>query len=414
MPIKWKNKKNLNPDVVLNKIKNIATVQKDGKVSFPGFEYIELMPAIYSMIDFNRKMDWSIKKEIISSGIKNSIRKNIVTREGVIKELNNQLKEINRKKEEIFFFLTTISIKQPLPIKTLDILNCNIRIFLGSYPKKYESRRKYEDNWRFNFKHTPSDYSKIIVKCKAQLPKEAVRKSLEALDLFRSILCLYANSRQEITYGTDARSPINKIRLGGLHTLHKKDGKNAVDYFWYEPNFSLAKPYCISNANYKLFNKNIKWAIKQLSKSKYKTEIQDGLLRYVRALDENDANTAAIKLWGALESIAASGGNNYELVTRRCAFLFKDNIFHKQMLEHLREYRNNNIHAGEEFEEARTCCYQMQYYFYRIVVFHLYYADFFSNLDEANYFLDMPSDSKLLERRKTLIEEAIKFTSPVA
>lgn len=81
------------------------------------------------------------------------------------------------------------------------------------------------------------------------------------------------------------------------------------------------------------------------------------------------------------------------------------------MLEYLREYRNANVHAGEEYEEAKTCCYQMQFYFFELILFHLRNAEIFDTLQESNMFLDLPTDKTELEIRKKHIEKAIEFVS---
>lgn len=209
-------------------------------------------------------------------------------------------------------------------------------------------------------------------------------------------------------YG-NPREPINRIRLGGMHSLHKKNGNLAVEYFWYEPDFKVAKPCRILENIYAKFQKNSMWVLKQLRQSKYSRELMDAFLRYVRALDESNQNTAALKLWGALEAIAAPLESSYDSVIRRCAFIIEDSKYHKQVLEHLREYRNSNVHAGEESTNAKVYCYQLQFYFYLLLNFHLAKVKDFANINEANMFLDMPTDIKTLEKRKQLIEKAIKF-----
>lgn len=410
MSIKWKKNKNLNPDLLLERIGSIVSVKKDGGISFSSFDYMELNASLYSMIEFGKKMDWSIKEEIVSTAIINSIKNKKLNRNDVINEINKQLKEIRRRRETEFVFLSTLSLSEPIPIKKVVILGCSIRIFTGSYPKKYNSRKKHENKWRFNFDHTPSAYSKVIVNCKAKFPEEAVSKSLEALDILRAILCLLVNPRIQLTFGSTI-SPINKIRLGGMHSLHKKNGNLAIEYFWYETNFVYTNPHLITDNSVNIIKINVLRALKQLIKSSYGEVIQDCLLKCVRALDEPDSNTASLRLWGALEALSASGDGRYDSVTRRCSFLFADRKYHKQMLEHLREYRNSNIHAGEEFKVAKTYCYQMQYYLYHLIFFHLYNADEFNSMEDANMFLDMPSNINLLKKRKGLIVKAINFVS---
>ncbi len=409
--IKWKNKKNLKPDIILDKLKSAATIRDDGGVSYSSFEYMELTPAIYSMIDFGQQIDWVLKKKIVSAALNKYLKENKLDKDNFIKILNDEFKEINKTIEEEYVLLTSMSLMQPLPLKKIELFGCNIRLFDGPYPKKYNSRQIHQEKWQFDFPHTPSGYSKVIVNCKAKFPHEAVMKSINALDLLRSFFCLFENFGMQFTFGVDT-NPINKIRLGGMHTLHKKSGKAAVDYFWYETNFKLGKPHSTPKKKLEHIKKNYKWALGQFSKSKYHPKLLDALLRYVRALDESAANIAALKLWGAIESIATpDNASNYDALTRRCSFFYQDRKYHKQMLEYLREYRNANVHAGEEYDEAKTCCYQMQFYFFELILFHLRNVEIFDNLQEANMFLDLPTNKKELEIRKKHIEKAIEFIS---
>ncbi|WMO13505.1 hypothetical protein [Pseudoalteromonas piscicida] len=201
--------------------------------------------------------------------------------------------------------------------------------------------------------------------------------------------------------------PINKVRLGSAHTVHKDSGKVASDNFWYEPNFSSATVFKPQKTD--VYARSCKWALERLADIPYGMTLKDALLRYVRALDEKDQNVALIRLWGALEVIAAPSEANYDLVTRRCAFLFAEYAYHKQVLEHLREYRNSNVHSGDQSEKAKSSCYQLQFYFYHLILFHLKNQGEFSSLDEANSFLDLPTKKETLQNKKRLIEKAINF-----
>jgi len=205
----------------------------------------------------------------------------------------------------------------------------------------------------------------------------------------------------------DEWQPINKIRLGAAHTIHKEGGLVATEMFWYEPNFVKAKLFTHSNLG--IFSKNSKWAIKQIDKLSYRNIVKDALLRYVRALDERDQNVALIKIWGALETLAAPSESNYDLVTRRASFFFSEKDYHKQVLEHLRDYRNRSVHAGDQSERAKSNCYQLQFYFYHLILFHLRSAGEFMSLEEANNYLDLPLNIDALKNKKRLIEKAIKF-----
>jgi hypothetical protein len=112
--------------------------------------------------------------------------------------------------------------------------------------------------------------------------------------------------------------------------------------------------------------------------------------------------------------LAAPSEQNYDRVTKRASFLFRDRAYHEQVLEHLRDYRNRNVHASEGDERSITACFQLQRYFKYLVQFHLKSFGSFQTLEEANSFLDLPSEIGALKAKEKQIKKAIKFVSPDA
>ncbi|MCD4720810.1 MAG: hypothetical protein K8S13_13275 [Desulfobacula sp.] len=407
MPVKWKKNKNLKPQIILSKINSIKTVTDDKKISYSGFEYHNVMAVLQNMIQFPKSFEELDKESIISEAVNNIAKKADLDNTSVIDEINSLVRYKLAIRQLKYHMLTTISIKRPFPSKRIILEDSTIRILDYKYPKKYIGRDEIISKQNLDIVETPSNYTKLIVTLKSKSLNGAITKALRVLDIQRSIWCLFGNASWEI--GGDDWQPINRIRLGGKHTLHKNTGKLATKVFWYEPNFVKTKLFYVDN--FKDYKKNCAWALKQLKLSKYKTNIKDALIRYVRALDERDQNVALIRLWGAIEALAAPSESNYDLVTRRCSFLYSDQEYHKQVLEHLREYRNCSVHAGDQIGRAKTNCYQLQNYFYSLIIFHLKSANDFSSLEEANNFLDLPSNKKYLQKKKLLIEKAIKFIS---
>jgi hypothetical protein len=404
MRVNWKENKNLNPDVILAKIDSIKTVSEDKKVSYSGFDYQYAMTALVNMVDFPSHCDGFNHENIVSRAVSKIAKDSTLGKSKVMEAINNIVKAESATREHKYHMLTSLSLAEPYPFKRISLEGSLIRILDGDYPKKYSGRLEAISK-HSNIANTPENYANVIVSLKNKSVKGAATKSLRVLDIVRSLWCLFGNSSMEI-FGEQWK-PINKIRLGSAHTIHKDNGNIASDSFWYEPNFSAEKIFKPKKAE--IFSKNFTWALRKLSEIPYSTVLKDSLLRYVRALDERDQNVALIRLWGALEVLTAPSEANYDLVTRRCAFLFAEHNYHKQILEHLRDYRNSNVHSGDQSEQAKSNCYQLQFYYHHLVLFHLRNRGEFSSLDEANSFLDLPSKKETLENRKRLIEKAIKF-----
>lgn len=407
MNVKWKKNKNLKPIIILQKIDSITTITEDGKVSYSGFEFHDLMATLQNMLEFPPQTEVLHQESLTQKAIDNAAKAGDLSEKKVVEEINKIAREMLATKELKYHILTSISLANPPPAKRFKIEGCYIRIIDKDYPQKYVGRQQLISDRKVVLDGTPSSYAKVIISLKSRSPKGAATTGLRALDIQRAIWCLLGNSGKE--FGGDEWQPINKVRLGGAHTVHKENGEIATETFWYEPNFIPAKLFKAQKPN--IYNKNCKWAIKQLNKSNYSESLKEALLRYVRALDQRDQNVALIQLWGALESLASPSVANYDLVTRRCSFLFKEGEYHKQVLEHLREYRNRSVHAGDQNERAKSNCFQLQFYFHHLIMFHLYEADNFSTLEDANNFLDLPSNIDILNKKKAHIEKAINFVS---
>lgn len=104
-------------------------------------------------------------------------------------------------------------------------------------------------------------------------------------------------------------------------------------------------------------------------------------------------------------------GTKYDDIVNRCACLFAERDYHKQILEHLRLCRNETVHGGgnSDSEKFKHYCYQLQYYYKILVKYHLNWVNDFNSLTEVNEFLDMPSDIAILEKKLQLQKKALRF-----
>lgn len=410
MGVTWKKKRNLKPEVILKKLDSVMTVSADKKVSFAGFEHHDAMAALQSMVSFPSTLTDFSKERLLSKAVFDVAREGELTSDKVINALNALVRSENARKESVLHLLTSISLANVLLEKKINIESCELQLLDGDFPQKFASRSEViKSNGRDFLKNSGRDnYTKIIISTKAKTAVGAVTRCLRALDIQRAMWCFFSNTRMEII-GNESM-PINEIRLGEVHTIHKDDGHVGYDGIWHEPNFVKAKLY--SPEKIDIFTKNTVWALTQLEKSNYSQSLKEALLRYVRAFDERDQNVAFVRLWGALESISAPFEANYDPIIRRCSFLFAEHEYHKQVLEHLRECRNRNLHAGDQNERAKTNCFQLQNYFRQLILFHLGNTDDFASLSEANELLDLPIEKDILNRRKQILEKAIKYRWP--
>lgn len=408
MPIKWKSPDRFKPALVLKRIESVRTVNDEGQASYTGLELDECLPTIQSMLQFPAAAA-EVDVETLVWRALSQVGKEL-TPDALLRALNRALDDKLAVRETDYVLLTSLSIDpHGLPRKQ-KVLHCEIELRPNDYPRKFISREEVLKQHRVSTADTPPNYCRLVAKVRAKSDNSAFHKTMQAVDLLRALLCLMANSRMQFTHGSPSLDPINAIRTGSRHTVHLSDGTSSRDGLWYEPNFTPAKPYKFQKP--KVAVENLRWALRLIKSSNYQQPLIASLLRFVRALDQADPNTAFLRLWSALEGLTTPGVADYDKLIRRSAFLFKDHTYHQQVLEHLRSYRNANVHAGEESENARIHCFQLQMYFVNVAWFYIRNSTHFSSLEEAGQFLDLPPDPAELRRRLVFIKRAIKFTSP--
>lgn len=198
--------------------------------------------------------------------------------------------------------------------------------------------------------------------------------------------------------------------MGALHTLHFPDGNPATKgIFWYEPDY-LEKTTDISR-EWTEINHLEQKVRKRLLNHHYRTDMEDAIRRYARALDYRDFHISFLELWILLEKLTATTNAQYEKMVKRVAFLYKDVDLHRQIIQHLRLYRNSNIHTGQRSERISKYVYQLKRYVEQLIRFNLINSFQFTSLEETASFLDLSTDSNILKERAKLLNKGIKFRS---
>jgi hypothetical protein len=408
MKISWKKNKNLNPQILIDKVFEIATIRSDGNVGYETFKKFEIDSVIMTMLDFGKSYSFYTAKQFYDTALNSCIRSSKKSKEELISEINNMAILFDRKREITYILATSISSYTGFFKANLTVGIATIRCWPKGLPKKYNTRDMHK--WNRSHSALPEGYCPVTVTIKAKDSREAFHKAMYELDYCRGTHALFVNPASEINFMGNTPRPLNKILLGGMHSLHEKSGKLVNEnVYWYERYTDQPKPIDIKK---KPISGSVDYLLKSIARCPDKHLLKDAIIRYVRAFDEVDKNTVIQKTWAALEALAASGENNADSIVRRCSYIFEERAYHKQILEHLREYRNRNIHNGEEIEEPEFHCYQIQTFFRQLVLFYAANADFFASLDEANKFLDLSDSISVLTRNKELIEKALVYIKP--
>lgn len=411
MGIKWLNENNLKPELILEKIESSKIANADGSISFNGFSLFENKIVLASMLNFGEHVNSELKAYLVGRAISECGQKKL-TCKIFLNCINELLKKTLSTHEQEFQLLTTISIAKPFLFKKINFNGCTIRFHERSYPKPHKKAREELLRDQRLTETNKIGICYVTVSTKHRVPSIAADLCLNTINLFRAFLCLELNSNLTISFGSGEPKPINRIRLGKYHSLHFKDGKLATETIWYEPHHIVPDLYKIKDKERTVLGKNIRFLVKQIETLPFKKAMLKALIRFANAFDHTDHHSTIVMAWASLESLATSGKEqSSDKISKRCSFLFQDPYFHRQIIEHIRLYRNSNVHHGVESNDPTTICYQLQRYFRTLVYFYLRNASLFSTQEEANSFLDLPTNSKLLDRKKKLVMMAIKFHS---
>jgi hypothetical protein len=237
--------------------------------------------------------------------------------------------------------------------------------------------------------------------------------AVDALDALRGIINLLINAQRTINpmpaLSSAPPHAINRIRRAPYETVHKSDGTLAVEMVWYEARWTHnSKPIAFIEPISKHRKVILRWW-RNMKRSPMAELLSEGYVRYCRALDNHDRDVSLMECWSALEMLLGTYKND-ELVSR-VVRLFEDEAISKQLAEHIRVRRNATVHAGSgpEHLEADTIVMQAQRLVARTLTFLTNEAKPFKTQKEIYQFLDLPMNSKELERQKTLISEFLAY-----
>lgn len=236
--------------------------------------------------------------------------------------------------------------------------------------------------------------------------------AIGTVDFCRAVWNLFLNHRTTMRISFGKKKPVNAIRFGPIHTLHRPDGKLVSEVFWYEPDYiEPSNPYDIKN-DWSDLAKFLKSIRSQLNHNPHADRMRAALIRYTRALDERNLTNAFLKLWSLLEYLTLTENDRYDITIKRTLFFFQEQDFHRQILEHLRTHRNNAVHLAAYSDDEQTLVFQLKGYVERMLLFQIKRLHQFKDIEEFRMFLDSPADPRILGERISVLRMAKRFRTP--
>ena len=200
-------------------------------------------------------------------------------------------------------------------------------------------------------------YTAVTISTQGRSEAEAGLAALDALNLQRGVWNLGLNLGLWARPINQRREPVNTVLLGPVHSLHRPNGELMPRGIWFDNEY--VEPTQTTKLQ-RQWDQVIQYegtVRSLLHRSSYRSQLEEFIRDYVRALDGREWTSAFMQLWGLLERLTGTRPDeSYEETIKRAAFLYHESErgLHELVLNHLRSHRNRNVHAGERSDAAEA------------------------------------------------------------
>lgn len=403
--------KGFEPQVILDQVEESKSLDSSGNVSFAmGLGFGDSSIVLSSMLAFNDAVPEIEQRKIINKALSVAGKRGQLTVASFLKQVNVLEGDYLKVPPQRFCVVAQISIAWTIKLPKTR-LDDSVLVFSNKIDKRFSKpREKIIENAKHSILgEFPRRYSYVKAFNQARSSEEAAQNGLDDIDFVRGIWNMFINKRTLMRDSSGRRDPVNKIVLGPIHTLHLKNGNKAGDSWWYEPQYQAPISPIQDEKKIEEFKKYYLSARKHMKGHPYIPELRRFVIRYTRALDTRDWEDAFIKLWGLLESLTHTLYDSYKLTIKRAFFPFHDRAYHKQVLIHLKNYRNRSVHVGAESHNIESMMYQLKKYVEALIEFHFAHGKKFGSLENTAKVMDLSVEKDELELRKISIDFARKY-----
>jgi len=386
----------------------------ESTVSFDGFQIQDLLAVTISAIDFDEEIPELRRRRIVTQAVFKIAARHTLSSRNLLASINRLESEWKAADLKRYTFLSSMSVKYFYRLRRVNARGITIT-FNDESPSEIEQTDVGRRSEFSIHSSLPKDYTNVRAFVDARDEDEASEFAFDAIDLIRGIWCYYFNSRK---WSRESQIPteVNDIKLGPLHLLRESPKR-----WWFDPDYpGHVKPKNIEKEWYylKKFQHSVQ---RDLRESNFGRDLEEAIIRYVRALDERNLDTAFLRLWGVLEYLTDTTEMPYKHTVQRAAFAYPEVPFlHTQTLAHLRNYRNLSVHRGEHSRDVERFVFQLKRYVEHLLWYLLRKGRPFATLKEASEFLDLsPYPDELDERisdarsRLDMLKRARRFRENV-
>lgn len=408
MPVSWEE--GYRPDRLAQRIEENTIRDASGNVSFELFPSTEHEVLLCSMLKFPDGIPEPDIRKIVSNTMFEAAREGVVTPSALLKHANKLVSQYSSLPYQRYAMVSSVSLSQFVSLPSIRFGNAVI-IFEPAPPPQYQKAR---DKLAMEIKHTlladlPDNYLSVRVHVSAKSESEALNTAFHYLDLVRGTWNWFYNRQTRMRSIFGRRSPVNKIVLGPVSTLHYTHGGLTSPGWWYQTEYlGTVKVHDPSKQMSEMY-KALAYVRRRLAVCSYRDDMEKALTGYARGLDLLDWEAGFLRLWSILELLTDTSKLSNEMTSSRAATVFQDVQSEHQVLRHLQRYRNRLVHANASNSKIETYLYQLKNFVEALLSFHLGNTYRFQSIRDAAAFLDLPSDSGALKARIRLLAYAAKF-----
>lgn len=305
--------------------------------------------------------------------------------------------------------LTSLSITSPPRAFRFRLLDATIKTHRRLTPALVAARGSMPSDAARRLPNQPDDYTWLTAALRARSPHEAAEKGLLAIDAIRGIWSYLSDIDTWTLLSSGLLAPLNRIRLGPVHTMHLSEGSLVDEPLSYDPYFERLSPAFSVRGGWPSFTRSERRLRMRLTTLQYGRDLTRAFAAYAQALDAKNRELCLVKLWAVLESLTATGPDRAEQTVKRSVFLLSDRESSRTLLQHVRDQRNAIAHGGHVASDLNGAAMQLRRFVQHVFAFHLEVGQRYSSIEEAGEFLGLAPDIHALTAKQKHLAAALRF-----
>ena len=404
MQIKWD--KDHCPVSLIKEIKSNLSLTTDGKVSYQiGIDFY--FDALFGKVIHSYNLDYDVLYNEFTLSITDTFKANNLSKPNeILNNFKTRCDDILRNKDK-YILVTSINLKNTYLPKRRKINDCTLS-FSKDIPAKYmKARQKLLEEHAELSLSEQEEFLFVSISVQASNIKTAYMNAMGALDILRAVWQLgfrkninFLAASKEHEYPTDSI-----ISLGQMHSLHLDNGKEAWKRAWYEPRYQTTQPTTFKE--FALAEANLDALLSKIRRSPFREHLNNSLISYINALDQNEQEFRFIKLWSALEKLVKT--DDSKMLIKRVSFFYDKREETKEILESLRKARNINAHSGIKPFNVEMKNFQMCKYLDDLLRFFIHNPFKYKSIHKIIDFISLPTEHETIDEQISNLNMVKKF-----